>query len=336
MADGSTLTSRDVAARAGVSQATVSRVMNGSDKVSDETRQRVLRALEETGFVLNSRARAMRTARTGTIGLVTSEIQNPFFPYLIDELTRAASELGMRAVVWNDASPDADVAVEALASGAVDGLIFTTAREGMPGLGRLIAQHAPLVLCNRAPVDSAADVVMNDHAASAREAARYLIGHGRTRIAAVFGAADTFATPLRRTAFLAEAEALGVVVPPERVRQGPTAYDAGREAAADLLAVDPEIDTLFCSSDVLAFGAIEAVRRSGRRVPEDVWVMGIDGLRLSEWGVFGLTTMQQDVRAIARDSVERLVDRISEPSRDRVLRLHRPTLVVRESTAHAN
>lgn len=336
MTNASALTSRDVAARAGVSQATVSRVLNGSSKVSAETRDRVMRALEETGFVLNSRARAMRTARTGTIGLVTSEIQNPFFPFLIDELTQAASELGLRAVVWNDSTPTSDIAVDAIASGAVDGLIFTTAREGMPGLEQLIAQKSPLVLCNRAPTDSAVDVVMNDHLGAARTAAQYLITHHRRRIAAIFGAQDTFAGPLRKRGFLTEVAALGDEVPETRVRQGPTSYDTGRTAAMDLIAAQPDIDTLFCSSDVLAFGAVEALRRTGRRVPEDVWVMGVDGLRLSEWGVFSLTTMQQDVRAIARDAVERLIERISHPSAQRSLSLHPATLVVRESTAFAD
>lgn len=328
-----TMTSRDIAVRAGVSQATVSRVLNGSDKVSPDTRRRVLGAMTEAGYVPNSRARAMRTSRTGTIGLVTSEIQNPFFPYLLDELTRASAEQDIHAVVWNDASTDSRIAADALASGAVDGLIFTTARAGMTGIDRLVAQGAPIVLCNRAPVDSAADAVMNDHEEAARQAARYLISHGRTKIAAIFGASNTFASELRRDGFLTETNALGYSVRGSHTRQGQTTYEAGRHAATDLLARHPDIDTIFCSSDILAFGAIESVRKSGRRVPEDVWVMGIDGLRSAEWGVFDLTTMAQNVHAIAHDAVSTVLARITNPGGERVLNLHAPELLVRGSTA---
>lgn len=329
------LTSKDVASRAGVSQTTVSRVIRGDRYVAPDTRTHVLAVMEEMGYVSNSGARAMRTARSGSIGIVTSEIQNPYFPVLLDELTRAANAAGLHAVVWNDASDESELASKALASGAVDGVIFTTAREGMTGMERLAASGAPVVLCNRAPLNAEADVVMTDHAEAARQAARYLVGHGRRRIAAVYGASNTFASALRRNAFESEIAALGVELPDAMTRQGVTSYEAGHDAVADLLCLGPDVDAVFGSSDVLAFGALEALRAAGCRVPEDVWVMGIDGLHSAEWGIFDLTTMEQDVAAIARDTVATLSARIDDPTMRRQVRLHPSRLVVRGSTAHA-
>jgi LacI family transcriptional regulator len=328
------MTSRDVAERAGVSQATVSRVLNGNYPVAAETRARVMAALEATGYVLNAQAKAMRTSQSGSIGLVASEIQNPYFPYLLDELTRAASKFNVHSIVWNDDSGDVAIATAGLASGTVDGLIFTTAREGMAGIDALIARGAPIVLCNRAPLDSAADVVMNDHEGSGRGSADYLLGQGRTRIAAIFGSPDTFATPLRERGFMAALKDAGVSIPPQLVQRGRTGYETGRDAALRLLDSGTPFDSLFCSSDVIAFGAIDALRSRGVRIPEDVWVAGIDGLRISSWGAYDLTTHQQNVSEIARRAVGRLLDRVAGES-DHVLDLIPAHLTIRGSTAHA-
>jgi LacI family transcriptional regulator len=265
---------------------------------------------------------------------VASEIQNPYFPYLLDELTRAASKFNVHSIVWNDDSGDVAIATAGLASGTVDGLIFTTAREGMAGIDALIARGAPIVLCNRAPLDSAADVVMNDHEGSGRGSADYLLGQGRTRIAAIFGSPDTFATPLRERGFMAVLKDAGVSIPPQLVQRGRTGYETGRDAALRLLDSGTPFDSLFCSSDVIAFGAIDALRSRGVRIPEDVWVAGIDGLRISSWGAYDLTTHQQNVSEIARRAVGRLLDRVAGES-DHVLDLIPAHLTIRGSTAHA-
>lgn len=327
-------TSRDVARAAGVSQATVSRVLNSSKPVSEDVRARVMQALESTGYVLNAQAKAMRTSRSGSVGLVTSDIRNPYFPLLLDELTRASNDLGLKAVVWDDRAADGKDSIEAYASGSVDGLILTSLRIGSPEVDELRRRGAPFVLCNRAPADVPADVVMADHEDMAYRITRYVAQAGRTNIAAVFGERDSVATPFRRRGVERALAEHGMDLDVSHVRDGRTAYETGKAAALDLLSSGVVFDTLICTSDVLAYGALDAMRQRGLRVPEDVWVTGVDGLPMSAWGALDLTTVEQNIPEIAQRSVAALAARIDGDRSPFFRDLIESTLVIRGSTAH--
>jgi LacI family transcriptional regulator len=307
-------------------------VLNNRPNVTPDNRAKVLAALEATGFVLNAQAKAMRTSKSGSIGIVTSEIQNPFLPYLLDELTRAATAMSVNVVVWNDESADARLAVDGMAAGAVDGLIFTAARQGSTGLQGLIDRGAPVVLCNRASLDSEADIVMTDHRACGRLSGEYLVRNGRRRIAAIFGSPDTYASPLREAGFVEALTSAGVDIDPRLVRRGRTGYETGSEAIKELLESGAEIDAVFCSSDIIAYGAMDALKEHGVSVPEDVWVMGIDGLPMSRWRAFDLTTYEQDVTDLAKLTIERLVSRLGGDHAEPTHQLIPPSLAIRSST----
>lgn len=326
--------SHDVARAAGVSQATVSRVFNGLPHIRPEVRQRVHEAAKQLGYVRNVNAKALSQSRAGAIGLVTSDIQNPYYPYLLDELTRAANERGIRAIVWDDTTADGRYAVEGLTSGAVDGLILTSLRTTSTDVDALLARGSNFVVCNRAPEAIAADVVMADHEIMTRTVAEYIATAGRRRIAAIFGARDSVATPFRKRGLTSALDTHGIDLDPSLIRDGETTYDSGYASMVDLLQhAHGDFDTVFCTSDILAFGAIDALREAGLSIPEDVWVTGVDGLPMSRWRGFDLTTVEQDVPRIAVRAVERLIARIegdtSEPRRDIVP----ARLVVRGSTA---
>jgi LacI family transcriptional regulator len=329
------VTSRDVARHAGVSQATVSRVLNNSGYISPDARERVLKALVETGYVPNAQARAMRTARSGAIGIVTSEIQNPFLPYLLDELTKTARARGLTSIVWNDDEPGTPMAAAGAASGSVDGVLFMTAKTNTSGVGELAAKGFPVLYCNRAPENATVDVVTSDHRGSGRLAAEYFLRHGRTRIAATFGSPDTFASPARQSGFQAALAEGGVELPARRVHLGETAYETGFAAAQRLVESGDLPDALFCASDIIAYGSLDAFRLAGVRVPDDLWVCGIDGLPMSSWAAFDLTTQVQDVAGIAEQAIDVLLSRIGGSHRE-PRRIVLPTsLVVRGSTASA-
>jgi LacI family transcriptional regulator len=253
----------------------------------------------------------MRTARSGAIGIVTSEIQNPFLPHLLDALTRAAGALGVHPLVWNDDSTDAREAVEGFASGMVDGVIFTAVRSDSTGVADLVRRGAPVVLCNRAPVDAAVDVVMTDHGECGRMAAQYLIDNGRRYLGAIFGGPSSFASPQREQGFRQALRDAGLPLSDQQVGRGPTRYETGYAEALSLLCNDRLPEAVFCSSDIIAFGAMDAIRSRGLRVPEDIWVIGIDGLPMSRWRAFDLTTFEQDVDGIATAGIERLLWRIT-------------------------
>ncbi len=143
------VTSRDVARLAGVSQMTVSRVLQGSSRVTVETRERVLAAMDEAGYRPHAAARTMRTRRSSTVGVVVADITNPFYPQLLEAVGRALEEAGRRMVLWNAPDPGADGALHALDEGTVDGLIFTTVTAASERLAAAARRGEPLALLHR-------------------------------------------------------------------------------------------------------------------------------------------------------------------------------------------
>ncbi|MBK1787237.1 LacI family DNA-binding transcriptional regulator [Prauserella cavernicola] len=329
------VTSRDVAHAAHVSQATVSRVLNGNTRVAPEARERVLRALDELGYVPNASAKAMRTARAGAVGIVASEMLNPYFPRLLDALTREARERDLTVLLWNDDDPAAPMAQAGVKSGAVDAVIFAAAKQETTGVDQLASRGVPVMLVNRADPGNPVDQVTSDHEGSGYAAAAYFLDRGRDDLATVFGPRDTFASPARERGFRRCLAERGVEVATRRWFVGTTSYEHGWASATALLESGTLPSAVFCSADLIAFGVISALRRGGVRVPEDVWVMGNDGLPMSEWDPFDLTTHRQPIEEIAKQGMDRLVARMAgehgEPRRIMI-----PTeLIVRGSTAHA-
>lgn len=328
-------TSYDVARKAGVSQATVSRVLNGNDRVTPELRDRVLRVLAELEFVPNASAQSIRTSRTNTIGVVASEMLNPFFPRLLDALTRDARQRGLDVLLWNDDDTDAPMAQAGVAAGTVDGVVFAAARESTRGIAALAGRGVPVVIVNRGAPESPVDQVSSDHEATGYAAAGYFVEHGRREIAAVFGPRDTFASPAREAGFRRRLEEADLRVAGSRWLVGETSYEHGQAAARRILEEGPLPDAVYCSADLIAFGAITAFREAGVRIPDDLWVMGNDGLPMAEWAPFDLTTHRQPVELIAARGMDRLVARMAGDAGapERILL---PTeLIVRGSTAYS-
>lgn len=329
------VTSHDVARLAGVSQTTVSRVLNGSDKVRGDTRDRVVAAAEQLNYAPSAAAKSMRTRRTGSIGVIASDITNPFFPTLLDALSRETRRHGFEMILWNhDDDSAAHAAVDSVSRGLVDGVCVASATSGITDVETLRRIRVPIVLANRSIDGLAVDQVTSDNAGAARDAASYLLASGRRRIAAIFGPRNISTGPERERAFLEQLTAHGVGIPAHWTKRGPSSYETGYVAVQEILDTQDIPDTLFCNSDLIAFGAINAMRSRGVRIPEDVWILGIDGLPMSAWEVFDLTTVAQPIEEMAERSVGLLVDRVqgvaAEPS---VIQL--PTsLVVRGSTAH--
>lgn len=329
---GGGVTSYDVARAAGVSQATVSRVLNGNTQVSPAIRERVLEQLEILSYVPNASAQSMRTAKANAIGIVASEILNPYFPRLLDALTREARDLGLNVLLWNDDDPDAPMAQSGAAAGTVDGIIFATVRENTRAVERLAARGFPVVVVNRGRANSTVDCVSSDHESSGYAAADYFIRNGKRNLAAVFGPRDTFASPARESGFRGRLSESQIIVPPDRWLIGETTYEHGCHAAELLLRSGVLPDAVFCSADIIAFGLINTLRANGVHVPDDLWVMGNDDLPMSEWGPFDLTTHRQPIDEIAQEGLKMLVERIDGDQSDPRRTLLSTELIVRGST----
>ncbi|MHC9297016.1 LacI family DNA-binding transcriptional regulator [Mycobacterium sp. LTG2003] len=333
--EGAVVTSHDVARAAGVSQATVSRVLNGNERVTPEIRERVQRALADLGYVPNASAKSMRTAKSGAIGIVAADLTNPYFPRLLDALSREARGRGLNVLLWNDDDPEAPMAQAGVAAGSVDAVVFAAARQSTVGVNILADRGFPVMLVNRGWPDSRVDQVTSDHEASGYAAADYYLTRGRTRIAAMFGARDTFASPAREVGFRRRLEESGVTVSPDRWFVGDTSYEHGWACARRILESRPLPDAVFCSADLIAFGAMSAFRAGGVRIPDDMWLMGNDGLPMSAWEPFDLTTHRQPIEDMAREGMDLLVSRIGGAQHEPRRVLLPTELIVRGSTAHA-
>lgn len=309
------VTSRDVAKAAGVSQATVSRTLAGSKSVKSSTQLRVFDAMARLGYTPNASARAMRTGLTHTVGVVVEDLRNPFYPEILDALTANLDEAGEKVIVWNADHGHDRAAIDAFKQGAVDGVVFTTVTDASAPLHVAISKNYPVVLANRIVERVVCDQVASDNEGGGAEVARYFMTAGRTKLAFIGGPPITSTSRDRAYGYRNEIERLGGRLADERSRFGTYSHEFGYAAMHDLMATADPPDAIFCSNDLLAFGAVDYARQNAIDVPADVWIVGYDDVAMSSWPAYNITTVRQDPDAIARESVRLLLARIADPSR---------------------
>lgn len=324
------VTSRDVARAAGVSQATVSRVMSAPSSVSDDTRARVLTAMESVGYVPNHAARAMRTGHSRTVGIVVADLENPFYPQMLDALSSAFARDDYRVIVWVATTTGNDAALEAIRQGSVDGVVFTTATEESSELRSALQRRSPLVLVNRPLPQFDCDQVSSDNEAGAIVVAEYLIEHGRTSAGFIGGTPRATTSRARLAGFTSR-----LPVDPALVVEGEYTYADGYRGMTRLLDSGRPLDAVFCANDLLAFGAMDAARTAGVRIPADLWVIGYDDIPMASWDAYDLTTIRQDVASTADVAARLLIERIEGAAHPSVTTQFAPELIVRGSTANA-
>ena len=324
---------RDVARHAGVSVATASRVATGSNAVRAETRQRVERAMRELLYVA-----AAPRVESGVIGLLMPELANPIFPALAQEMETRATALGFVTVLCTTAaSPEAEAQyVHMLLERRVDGMIFiscemTDLRADHSHYARLLAEGARLVFVNGGVERLDVPAVGVDERAAGHLATIHLLELGHRRIGFVAG--PRHFVPTREKAAGREAALTEAGVDPDGlVASAEFGVEGGREALRQLLARPDRPTGVICSSDLMAIGVLKEAAAAGLRVPEDLSVVGFDGIEATEWTQPALTTIEQPVADIAETAVNALKSLMEEPDRPLPNFLFRPQLRVRSST----
>lgn len=301
----------DVAKRAGVSIATASKALNNRDDVAVGTRQRVLRAADELSFTPNAMAKGLLAGRTGTVGLLTSDLEGRFMiPILMG--AEDAFGAGQINVFLCDARGDAireQHHLRALLSRRVDGIIVVGRQtDPRPSLGQEIP--VPVVYAY-APSDDPRDLSLTpDNYAGGRLAVEHLLSCGRTRVAHITGDPSYAAAQDRLAGARAGLEAAGLTLAGEPMFSEWTEH-WGRDAAAMLLERHPDVDAIFCGSDQIARGALDTARDLGRRVPDDLAVIGYDN-----WEVLStnsrpeLTSIDANLQMLGRQAAQRVFDAI--------------------------
>jgi DNA-binding LacI/PurR family transcriptional regulator len=310
-----------VARRAGVSRATVSRVVNGSTTVAENIREAVNQAVEELGYVPNQAARSLVTQRTDSIALILPEAasrvfsDDQFFAAIVWGVSAELESADKQLVLMMAGSSASHDRVERYAmAGHVDGVMFASIHGADPLPGALARLGIPVV-CSGRPLGPAAETgndavpyVDVDHSQGIIAAMNRLTEQGRRRIATIAGPQDMVAGLERLSAFRAAV--------PEAQRSPVVSYGAftresGAEAMQQLLDRDPSVDAVFCASDLMAHGAIHVLKQSGRRVPDDVAVVGFDDIEISKYSDPALTTVRQPSAEIGKTMARqmlRLVD----------------------------
>jgi DNA-binding LacI/PurR family transcriptional regulator len=320
-----------VAARAGVSRATVSRVVNGAANVKPHLRTAVMRAVEELGYIPNSAARSLVTRRTDSIALVVSEppsrvfSDDPFFSAVIRAVSQELEAADRQVILMLASSAAGHARVERyVAGGHVDGVILLSMHGAEPLPASLSRSRVPMVSHGRPVASLPVPYCDCDNRGGARAAVEHLVSRGRRRIATIAGPPDMTAAQDRLDGYR---EAMAAAGRRPIVATGDFTRESGASAMRRLLADEPEVDAVFAASDLMAVGALATLRAAGRRVPDDVAVAGFDDIALAGFSEPPLTTVRQPVAEVAACIVRMLLS--AEPAPDPVIL---PTeLIVRES-----
>lgn len=327
-------TSSTVAEAVGVSQSTVSRALRGDPRVHADTRRLIEAAAADLGYRPSWLASA-QPERSRTIGVVVSDLTNPFFPSLLTPVHDELRLMGYGVVLFAERTdiPTGQEALQNLLDRSLDGLLVTTATLDSRLAEALDGRDIPVVLLNRYVDGMDVDRVVADNEEGGRAAARHLLELGHERIGVIRGPANTSTSRDRFLGFLDGLDRAGVSLDERLVREGPYSHQCGYQNARELLREAPAPTALICGNDVIAFGAIDAAKSLGLEVPADVSVLGFDDVPMASWEVFSLTTVRQPLSDMAREAARLLVERIEHdgdigPGRERLF----ATSLVRRST----
>lgn len=336
----SNLTLEDIAERAGVSRSTVSRVVNDHPNVREEVRQRVWEVIRVTGYHPNAAARTLASQRSWMIGLVlprsvSSFFTDPYFPHLTQGIAQGCNQHDYTLSLFLVSSKEDEEKIFPRVSrpGLLDGIIVQSGEIGDQLIDRLIDSNMPLVIAGRPVQPSDVSYIDVDNVDAARRATQHLIELGYQRVATIAGSNNTTVTIDRREGYVKALTEAGRVVDRSLMAEGDFTEAGGYAAMQTLLPVQP--DAVFAASDIMAIGAMRAVREAGLSVPEDIAFVGFDDLPLALHGNPRLTTMRQPVHQFGIKAVETLLDLIENglhPARHVIMDTE---LIIRDSCGAA-
>ena len=311
------VTLRDVARLAGVSPSAASMALSAHPRISDATKAEVRSAAAQLGYVPNSAGRALRVQRAGAIALVVPNtgrhvFGHPYFMHLLVGVTDVGNEQDCSIVV--STNPDEQHGVAAyervLHSGAVDGAIVASAAVTDPNVRRMVDSALPVVLVGKFPnLPDAVSVGVDDTAAAALITQHLITDHGRHRIGHISGPL-AHQTALDRYAGFRQALAEFGRPTVQTHVEGDFSEESGARAALELLEQDPELEAIFAANDEMALGAMRALAEHGRRVPDDIAIVGFDDFGVSRLTTPAITTVHVPAEALGRLAAERLFDLI--------------------------
>lgn len=330
------VTSVDVAKRAGVSRSAVSRTFTPGASVAPETRAKVMEAAQSLGYQVNILARSMNQGQSNLVGVVITGFTDPFRVALLGEITRCLSEHALVPLLMNAEDPERlSELLRILLSYQISGVIMTSGSPPTAVATEYLQRQVPVAMINRARDLKGVDVVNSDNKMGGELAAQALLDGGARKLAFVNTKASSFSGIARGKAFR---EHLRGAVERKQCQLGEwhtdaIGYAAGREAAEAMLGSPGRPDGIFCATDMIACGVIDAARSTFKlRIPQDLQVIGFDDVPMAAMEAYALTTIRQDTAELARRAVAGLVERMKKFSMAGRLKEVPVTLVRRGTT----
>jgi LacI family transcriptional regulator len=323
-------TIRDVARVAGLSVASISRVLNGHNHVHPATRQKVLDAMDALGYIPNAAARSLSTAKSHAIGVVLPDLHGEFFSELVRGMDKAANERGY-LLLLSTMHADSSLAGQAMGTmrGRVDGVIVMAPQLLIDDLSKALPPGLSAVLIN-SPDDYDHHNIRIDNRGGVMLMVRHLLSNGRRNIVHLSGVPDNLDAMERVTAFR---EAMHALAPdlPVKILEGDFSDESGERLVQQLLSEGTDCDAIFAANDMMALGALQALRTVGVKVPSQIAVAGFDDIPLARY--LGLTTMRVDIAGLGERAVMRLLDELEGKAGPIAIERMTPALVARATTA---
>ena len=324
---------RDVAHLAGVSTATVSRVLNNHQHISEDTRSKVISAIEQLDYQLNRVARRLRMERTQILGLIISDIANPFFTSVVRGIEDVAYENEYSLLLCNSDEHLAkeELYIRVLMGEKVAGVIISPTDENSTAAKALIESRIPVVAMDRRLCHLDVDTVIVDNVQGAYDAVAHLIRLGHCRIALIGGPVQITTARERQEGYEKALRDYGLPVDETLVRIGDFKQDSGYCTAGELLALDDPPTAIFAANNLTTLGALNAIHEKGLNIPRDVAIVGFDDMPWAPSLDPPLTTISQPTYDMGRTTADLLLKKIADNNRENVeIKLH-PTLIVRRS-----
>lgn len=331
------VTISDIARMAGVSKATVSRVINNKSKgVGEETKSRILKIIDEVGYLPNTLARSIVVSKTRTLGLIIPDIDNPFFPQMVRGVVRYARNCGYTVFLCNSDNNQEleDASIMSLIEKRVDGVaLISSARTAGRGFANLQKYSVPVVQLDRVVGGrSAGASVVIDNRGGMYAATAHFLDAGHTKIAFLGGTKGVYTTIERYKGFRDAIEDHGLSLDDVYVDYGHYDIASGITMTKELLEQKPDVTAIIAGCDLIGIGAIKACRQHGVSIPEQVEIIGFDGIAMAEVVEPTLSTVVQPVQEVAEEAAKLLIGIIDgEVSSNRRLVIE-PELVLRGST----
>ncbi len=328
---GKPVTARELARQLGVSQSTISRAYSQHASIAPAMRARVLEAAETLRYQPNVIARSLTTRRSNIVGIVMATMTNPFYPEMLEQLTKALQQIGLQTLLFHvPPGQEVDSELPLLMQYQVEAVVIASATISSAMAREWTATGRPAVLINRTVPDAGVTTVSCDNELGARQIADYLLARGHRRLAYVSGKPDTSTNVERERGFRGRLQQQGVALHAQAAGTE-YSYAAGYQAALELAPSRP--DAVFFANDIMAVGGMDAFRyERGLRVPDDVAIVGFDDIPMASWPSYQLTTVQQPLEQMVAATVSFLGETLVGPPRDPCMHIIPGTLIERAST----